>query len=107
MEWLKRSPAGRPVPTKGASKGVEAWPSCPPVVFLLALGIVVLELQLGCGTAVLRSAFLLVVAAFPLVVAEVATASLRQAFPWFGGTAFDDRPSSFSPEEKSENPRRQ
>jgi len=59
-----------------------------------------LSFQLGRGTAVIEPAFL-------LVVAEVATASFRQAFPWFGVTAADDRPSSFSPEEKSENPRRQ
>jgi len=100
LEWRKWSLAVRPAPIERASQGVEAWPSCPPVVFLLALGIVVLELQLGRGTAVLEPAFL-------LVVAEVATASIRQAFPWFGVTAVDDRPSSFSPEEKSENPRRQ
>ena len=84
MAWLKRSLAGRPVPTEGASQGVDAWPLCLPVVFLLALRIVVLELQLGRGTAVLGLALLLVVAAFPLVVAaflpvvaEVATASVR------------------------------
>ena len=84
MAWLKQSPAGRPVPTEGASQGVDAWLLCPPFVFLLALGIVVLELQLERGTAVLGLALLLVVAAFPLVVAaflpvvaEVATASVR------------------------------
>jgi len=89
-----------PTPNGQASQGVEAWPSCSPVVSLLALGIVVLELQLGNGTDVLEPAFLLVVAAFLPVVAEVATASFRQAFPWFGVTAVDDRPSSFSPEDK-------
>ena len=71
-KWLL---AVRPALIERASQGVEAWPSCPPVVSLLALGIVVLELQLGHGTAVLEPALLLVVAAFPSVVAEVATAS--------------------------------
>ena len=99
MEWLKWSLAIRPAPIERASQGVEAWPSCPPVVFLLALGIDVLELQLGRGTAALEPALRLVVAAFLPVVAEVETASFRQAFPWFGVTAVDDRPSSFSPEE--------
>ena len=56
--------------------------------------------MLARGIVVLEPAFL------PVVV-EVATASFRQAFRWFGVTAVDDRPSSFSPEEKSENPRRQ
>ena len=84
--------------TERASQGVEARPSCPIVVFPLALGIAVLEI-----------AFLHAVAASLLIVAEVATASFRQSFPWFGVTAVDDRPYSVSPEEKSEskNPRRQ
>ena len=72
---------------------MEAEPSCLPVVFLLAPGIAVLELQLGRGTAVIELAF-------PPVVAEVIIASARQSSPWFGGTAVDVRPSSFSPEEK-------
>ena len=107
LEWWKWSLTVRPAPFERASQGVEAWPSCPPVVFLLALGIVDLDLQLGRGTAVLEPAFLLIVAVFLLVVAEVATASFREAFPGFGVTAVDDRLSSFSPEEKSENPHRQ
>ena len=100
LEWLKWSLAVRPAPIERASQGVVAWPSCLPVVFLLALGIVVLELQHRREATVLERAFL-------LVVAEVATVSFQQAFPWFEMTAVDDRPSSFSPEEKSENPRRQ
>jgi len=89
LEWRKWSLAVRPAPIERDSQGVEEWPSCPPVVVLLALGMVVLMR----GTAVIELASL-------LVVAEVATASFRQAFPWFGVTAVDDRPSSFSPEEK-------
>jgi len=100
LEWLKWSLAVRPGPIERASQGVEAWASCPLVVFLLALEIVVLELQLGRGTAVLEPAFL-------LVVSEGATASFRQAFPWLGVTAVDDRPSSSSPQEKSGNHRHQ
>ena len=107
MEWLKWSLAVRLAPIERTSQGVEARPSCPPVVFLLALGIVVLELQLGRGTAVLEPALRLVVVTFLPVVAEFATASFRQALSWFELTVVDDPPSSFSPEEKSENPRRQ
>ena len=59
-----------------ASQGGEAWPSCPPVVFLLALGIVVVEPT--CPP---------VVGAFLPVDAEVAIASFGQAFPWCGVTA--------------------